>query len=65
MIELCLVFLSPGLVSGYLVETFWLVPTKKKKKKKILLIWVIGGPSSPALFNSLHSYLVLTNNTSP
>ena len=64
MIELCLVFLSPGLVSGYLVETFWLVPTKKKKKK-ILLIWVIGGPSSPALFNSLHSYLVLTNNTSP
>ena len=65
MIEFCLVFESPGLVSGSLVETFWLVPTQKKKKKKNLLMWIIDGPSSSALFNSLHGYLTLTNNTSP
>ena len=63
MIELCLVFESPGLVSGSLVETFWLVPTQKKKKN--LLMWITDGPSSSALCNSLHSCLALTNNTSP
>ena len=64
MIEFCLVFESPGLVSGSLVETFWLVPTQKKKRK-ILLTWIIDGPSSSALFNSLQGYLTLTNNTYP